>query len=55
MLLKHLLLPGYPAVKVEGFPDLLIADKEGNQRFDFQGRSFPWPKYEVNLSDEALL
>ena len=44
-----------PGSEGGGISDLLIADKEGNQRFDFQGRlSFPWPKYEVNLSDEAL-
>lgn len=44
-----------PGSEGGGVADLIVSDKNGDPRYDFTGRlSFPWPKYEVNLKDEAL-
>ena len=44
-----------PGSEGGGVADLIVSDKNGDPRYDFTGRlSFPWPKYEVNLENEAL-
>ncbi|MEQ9209915.1 MAG: exo 1,3/1,4-beta-D-glucan glucohydrolase, partial [Pseudomonadales bacterium] len=44
-----------PGSEGAGIADVIIADKEGNPRYDFQGRlSYDWPLVDVNQTDTDL-
>ena len=44
-----------PGTEGGGIADVLFADKEGNRRYDFEGRlAFDWPAKELNIADYQL-